>query len=98
MASREIFASPDEGRILRVVSDSICGLASGAGTGGAYEVFELSGPQESGPPLHSHPWSEAYVMLEGEVEVTIDDNKMIATPGCFANVPAGTLHAYRILS
>jgi quercetin dioxygenase-like cupin family protein len=98
MAGREIFASPDDGRILRVVTDSIRVLASGTDTGGAYEVFELSGPRESGPPLHSHPWSEAYVMLEGEVEVTIADNKMMTTPGCFANVPAGTLHTYKILS
>jgi quercetin dioxygenase-like cupin family protein len=98
MAGREIFANPDEGRMLRVVTDSVRVLASGTDTGGAYEVFELSGPQDSDTTLHAHPWSEAYVMLEGEVEITINESKMIATPGCFINVPGGMLHAYKILS
>lgn len=98
MAGREIFASPDEGRILRVVSDSVRVLADDADTGGAFEVFEFNGPQESGPPPHTHPWSETYFMLQGEMELTIGDNKMLATPGCFANVPIGILHSYKILS
>ena len=98
MAGREILANPDDGRVLRVVADSVRVLAGSEDTGGAFEVFEFSSPQESGPPPHTHPWSESYVILEGKVEITIADKQLIATPGCFANAPAGVLHAYKVLS
>ena len=98
MAGRQIFSNPDEGHILRVVTDSVRVLASGEDTGGAYEVFVLSGPKDSDTTLHAHPWSEAYVMLEGEVEMTINERKMMATPGCFLHIPGGVFHAYKILS
>ena len=98
MNGKPIFAGSGEGEVLRVVEDEVRVLAAGRDTGGAYEIFELSGPRESGPPPHAHPWSEAYVLLEGEVEVTFGDRKLNATPGCFVNIPAGMTHAYRVLS
>jgi hypothetical protein len=36
------------------VGESITVLASGAQTG-SYEIFLQAGPENSGPPLHSHP-------------------------------------------
>jgi quercetin dioxygenase-like cupin family protein len=98
MSCKPILAGSDEGSIYHVVGDTVRVLASGADTNGAYEIFEMRGPRESGPPPHSHPWNEAYVMLEGEMEVIVGDRKMTATPGCFINAPKDTLHAYRILS
>jgi quercetin dioxygenase-like cupin family protein len=98
MAGKKMVVNSDEGAILRVVGDTIRVLASGADTDGAYEVFDFQGPRDSGPPLHLHPWNEAYVIMEGKVEVMIGESKMTATPGCFVNIPAGTPHAYKILS
>jgi quercetin dioxygenase-like cupin family protein len=98
MNGKPIFAGPGEGAVLRVVEDSVRVLAAAQETGGAYEIFELSGPRASGPPPHAHPWSEAYVLLEGEVEVTLGDSKRNATPGCFVNIPAGMTHSYRVMS
>jgi quercetin dioxygenase-like cupin family protein len=98
MAGRETFVNPGEGRVLRVVLDSVRVLVSGEATGGAYEIFELTAPKDSDTTLHAHPWSESYVMLEGEVEMTIQESKTIATPGCFVDVPGGMLHGYKILS
>lgn len=98
MSGRPILAGSDEGPVYRVVGDTVRVLACGDDTGGAYEIFEMRGPRDSGPPPHSHPWDEAYVMLEGEMEVTLGDRRMTATPGSFINAPKGTLHAYRVLS
>jgi quercetin dioxygenase-like cupin family protein len=98
MPDRPILADSDEGSVYHVVGDRVRVLASGDDTNGAYEIFEMRGPRDSGPPPHSHPWNEAYVMLEGEMEVMLDGQKMRATPGCFINAPKGMLHAYRILS
>ncbi|HEV3468564.1 MAG TPA: cupin domain-containing protein [Pyrinomonadaceae bacterium] len=98
MTGKTIFVGPGEGPALRIVGDTVRVLAAGPDTGGAYEIFELSGPRGSGPPPHAHPWNEAYVMLEGEAEILLDGGTRKATAGCFVNIPAGALHSYRVLS
>ena len=95
---QSIVASPTDGARLRVVGDVVRVLASSEQTGGAYEIFELEGPEGSGPPAHAHPWVEAYVVTEGEADVYIEGEKLKATPGCFFHIPAGTTHGYRIRS
>lgn len=95
---QSIIASPTDGARLRVVGDVVRVLASATETGGAFEVFELEGPEGSGPPAHAHPWSEAYVVVEGEADVYLDGRKNRATAGCFFHIPAGTKHGYRIRS
>ena len=66
--------------------------------GGQVEIFEFSGPKDSGPPPHAHPWDEAYIGLDGEVEVTIGDSTTTVGPACVVSIPGGTLHCYRILT
>jgi quercetin dioxygenase-like cupin family protein len=95
---QSIIANPADGTRLRVVGDVVRVLASSEQTGGAYEIFELEGPEGSGPPAHAHPWVEAYVVTEGEADVYIEGEKLQATPGCFFHIPAGTTHGYRIRS
>ena len=95
---QSIIANPTDGARLRVVGDVVRVLASSEQTGGAYEIFELEGPEGSGPPAHAHPWSEAYVVTEGEADVYIEGAKLKAAPGCFFHIPAGTTHGYRIRS
>ena len=40
--------------------------------GSAIEIFDTTGPADSGPPTHFHPWEEVYVVLDGKLEVTVD--------------------------
>jgi quercetin dioxygenase-like cupin family protein len=63
--------------------------------GSAVEIFDTSGPAGSGPPPHFHPWEEAYVVLSGELEVTVDGDAQLLTAGGVAHVPANTTHGYR---
>ncbi|MCL5985170.1 MAG: DUF296 domain-containing protein [Actinobacteria bacterium] len=42
--------------------------------------------------LHKHPTEEVYYMIEGEVEVTIDDEKTIAKKGDLLFVPPEVVH------
>jgi quercetin dioxygenase-like cupin family protein len=93
-----IIANPADGTRLRVVGDVVRVLAAGSQTGGSYEVFELEGPEGSGPPPHAHPWSEAYLVVDGEADVFIEGQRLDAVPGCFIQIPAGTTHGYRIRS
>jgi quercetin dioxygenase-like cupin family protein len=79
---------------LSVVGERIHILARGDETG-AGEAFLQEGPPGSGPPPHAHPWDEAYLMLEGEMDVLLGERTVRLKPGMFAYVPAGTVHNFR---
>lgn len=63
--------------------------------GSAVEIFDTKGPAEAGPPLHKHAWEEIYVVLSGELDVTVAGKTTRLGPGGFAHVPANTPHGYR---
>lgn len=63
--------------------------------GSSVEIFDTSGPAAAGPPPHFHLWEEVYVVLEGELEVTVDGESHVLKPGSLAHVPAGVTHGYR---
>lgn len=63
--------------------------------GSAVEIFDTKGPANAGPPLHTHAWEEIYVVLEGELEVTVGDKTSLLRAGGYAHVPANTPHGYR---
>ena len=65
---------------------------TGAGLSGADDV--TTGPAGAGPP-HRHPWEEIYVVLSGQLEVTVDGSAQIVGPGGAAHVPSNTVHSYR---
>jgi quercetin dioxygenase-like cupin family protein len=63
--------------------------------GSSIEIFDTAGPANAGPPLHTHAWEEIYVVLKGEIEVTVAGATKRLGPGGFAHVPANTPHGYR---
>jgi quercetin dioxygenase-like cupin family protein len=63
--------------------------------GSSVEIFDTSGPADAGPPPHFHPWEEVYVVLSGELEVTVDGASHVLKPGGVAHVPANVTHGYR---
>ncbi len=93
-----IITGPTDGTRFRVVGDVMRVLATGEQTGGAFEIFEMEGPEGSGPTPHAHPWSEAYLVIEGEADVYLDGKHTDARAGSFYHIPAGATHAYRIKS
>jgi quercetin dioxygenase-like cupin family protein len=66
--------------------------------GSSVEIFDTSGPAGSGPPPHSHPWEEIHVVLEGELEVTVNGESYVLRKGGVAHVPGGAEHSYRNLT
>jgi quercetin dioxygenase-like cupin family protein len=89
---------PAGGARLQVLQDTVRVLANGAMTDGRYEMFEVQGPLGSGPPPHRHPWSEAYFVIEGELDVRVDGRSFKAPAGSFAIAPADSAHTYRVAS
>lgn len=98
MESQITFVAAGNGKKLQVLADTVRVLASGADSGGRYEVFELAGPADSGPPPHSHPWDEALFIVEGEIDAQIGGRVIRAKSGAFLLVPANTTHSFKIIS
>lgn len=85
------------GDLLQVLDDRVRVLAGAAQTGAKYELFDVSGAQGSGPPLHSHPWDEGYFMLDGALDVVIAGETRHARAGDFVLAPGGVVHSFRIV-
>ncbi len=47
---------------------------------------------------HFHPQEEVYEVIEGELEITIDNVAQIARPGVVAIVPSGARHSVKALT
>ncbi len=73
---------------------SIC--LSGADTGGAYCLLEVSLASGIGVPRHTHTHEdEAYFVLAGELEVIVGDEKFVLRAGDTLMAPRGIPHQLR---
>lgn len=81
----------------RVLGENITILADHSQTG-SYEVYVHDAPQGAGPPPHSHPWDEAFYVVDGEVDFDCGSISKKVKAGGFVHVPAGTVHAFRYAS
>lgn len=87
----------DESDNLFVLGETLRPLLTNA-MGSSLEIFDTSGPAEGGPPPHCHPWEEVYVVLDGELEVTVDGDSHVLKSGGVAHIPGGVTHSYRSLT
>ena len=58
-------------------------------------VFEQWLPAEGYIPLHYHDVEEVVVIIRGELEVTLGDNKQLAAAATTLVIPAGDVHGMR---
>jgi quercetin dioxygenase-like cupin family protein len=86
----------DKGRTIAVVGDVYRFMATGDDTNGKYALWEAIVPPGGGPPPHVHSREEeGFYILEGEITISIDGKRVIATAGTFANMPVGTPHSFK---
>jgi quercetin dioxygenase-like cupin family protein len=76
---------------------------AGSATGGRLAVLEEELPVGPGPPLHSHPQDETYVLLGGEASFWVDadpaeERGLRRGAGAVVFVPGGAPHTYRVES
>ena len=91
-----IIKQPGEGRTLAVVGDVYRFLATGDDTNGKYAIWEAIVLPGGGPPPHVHSREEeGFYILEGEITLTIDGERLVATVGMFANMPVGVPHSFK---
>jgi mannose-6-phosphate isomerase-like protein (cupin superfamily) len=84
-------------QVFQVPSTIVAYRAVAADTGGAFSLFEGRVAPHQGPPLHTHPDDEAFLILEGSFEFQVGDQRLQRGLGEFAFVPRHTPHAFRNL-
>ncbi|MBC2667230.1 cupin domain-containing protein [Novosphingobium flavum] len=89
-----IVQSGQAGEPLKVVGAEISILAANQATGGMGFTLQ-QGDEGTGPPPHSHPWDEAFFVLDGQVEFILDGAGTMLQPGALVHVPGGSPHAFR---
>lgn len=87
---------PGEGKTIAVVGDVYRFMATGEETDGRYAMFEARVLPGGGPPPHIHSREEeSFYVLEGEITFQIGQERLVAGPGTFANMPVGSLHCFK---
>ena len=86
---------PDGGRSIWLLGMLITFKTVSEETGGEYSLYELTVPPQLGAPPHiHHRETEAYYVLDGEVEFLRGEHTVIARVGEFVFVPRGAVHAF----
>lgn len=96
-ASHEAFVvTGEQGEAIWLRDELYVIKARRAATGGAYSLTEVTvGPHAEGPLPHRHRnETEAFYVLDGNLQLQLDGESVLATPGTFAHVPKGATHTY----
>jgi len=89
-------SKPGAGRTIAVVGDVYRFLATGAETQGRYAIWEALVLPGGGPPPHTHSREEeGFYLLEGDIVLTVGDQRLALSAGMFANMPVGVEHAFK---
>jgi quercetin dioxygenase-like cupin family protein len=67
-------------------------------TDGRFSLTENILPKDSAPPVHSHPQSETFYVLDGEMTIWIDGKPSKCAAGSTAHAPAGVPHTFLVTS
>ena len=72
-------------------------LATGAETGGAFGLAQVTQPAGTATPLHLHTReAEAFYLLDGTLTYRAGEQTYQLSPGSFIYLPAGVPHAFRV--
>lgn len=85
-----------QGATVSVVGDRYTFLVTARESGGAFALFDFLIPPNHGPPLHEHAREdEAFHILEGEFEFTVDGKTIRPAPGQCLYAKRGIPHTFR---
>ena len=89
-------ARVEESPTVRFPGSTIRVLLNGEESGGSMSVFyQEVEPGFGAPPHHQPNEEEHFFILEGEMEMTIGNQTIHATPGTFAFAPRNATHAFK---
>lgn len=86
---------PDGGRSVWLMGMLVTFKAIGQDTGDAYSLYVTTIPPQTGAPPHiHHQESEAFYLLEGQLDFIVGERTVRATSGDFLHVDKGVTHGY----
>ena len=86
---------PGSGDQLNIAGSETLHKIKSSATNSAFSVMEFVTPPGKGVALHVHEREDELVyLLEGEIEVTLGNQKMKAVPGVMALLPRGIPHGF----
>lgn len=77
-----------------LVGDTYTITMSGKDTNGRFCVIDMHVPPGGGPGPHRHDFEEAFVVLEGEMDVTFRGKKSTVRAGETVNIPSNAPHQF----
>ena len=90
-------ADPHE-QALWMLNSLMVERATAEQTNGAYSMLEQWITADGNPPPHVHSHEdEAFLVLDGEVDVTVGGHTTRLGPGGFAFAPRGVAHTYAVV-
>lgn len=94
--SLPLILQPNEGRSVQIRTSTCTFKATGSDTHGHVGLFEFTmEPGSSGASPHLHKqMTEMFYVVEGQVELLLEDQTVIAEPGSFMLVPENTAHGF----
>jgi mannose-6-phosphate isomerase-like protein (cupin superfamily) len=90
-------ARPDEDQSLTHIAlagDTYTILLTGNDTDGRYCLIDMLIPPGGGPARHRHDFEESFILLEGEIEFTFRDEKLVVGAGETVHIPANAPHSF----
>ena len=66
----------------------------GKNHGAPISIYFVNAPPGGGPVLHTHPYVETVIVLEGSARLTIGDQEREVKAGDIAVIPSGTPHRF----
>jgi hypothetical protein len=77
-----------------VVGDTYTILLSGDDTGGRSTLIDMYVPPGGGPPPHRYDFEEAFIITEGQLDITFRGASRSASADTTINVPANAPHQF----
>jgi quercetin dioxygenase-like cupin family protein len=94
--SLPVILQPGEGPSVQIRTSTCTFKATGKDTNGRFGLFEfVMEPGTEGASSHIHKQlTEMFYVVDGEVELVLGEQRVIAAPGAFMLVPENTPHGF----
>lgn len=94
--SLPIILQPGEGKSVKIGTSTCTFKVTGKDTHEHFGLFEFTlEPETEGASPHIHKqMTEIFYVLEGEIELVLNQRKVTATPGTLMTVPENTPHGF----
>ena len=90
-----ILSLPDGGDVLNIPGSEFIHKVKSADTNNVFSVIHIVTTPGNGVQTHVHELEDELVyVLQGEIEVTLGDQTMVAVPGVTALLPRGIPHGF----